>query len=188
MVCGGKCLQAGAENSHPKMVSPEKSCVSPKNTPYTPLHLMQDFSCEPLLLYPSETPHTKLRHYQSLTSPLSLQKKVFEKKLHFLHLTKKMPIKPELFRCRIGCRILFSLAVILHQQHRFCLISRVNRENGAFYTNSLRLLKKVSSVTFSKRQVMLPSFSRHGIAQASLFTLVLFLVVCLLIVFGMVFQ
>ena len=53
------------------------------------------------------------------TPPVFPQKKVSEKKLHFLCQAKKTLIKPNLFRCRIGCRILFSRGIILHQQHRF---------------------------------------------------------------------
>ena len=55
----------------------------------------------------------------SLKPCISSQKKVFENNLHFLHQAKKTPIKPGLFRCRIGCRIFLSLSIILHQQHRF---------------------------------------------------------------------
>ena len=57
-------------------------------------------------------------HFVVHTTPLS-SKKVFEKNLHFLHQAKKIPIKPSLFRCRIGCRIFLPLSIILHQQHRF---------------------------------------------------------------------
>ena len=41
----------------------------------------------------------------SLKPCISSQKKVFENNLHFLHQAKKIPIKPGIFRCRIGCRI-----------------------------------------------------------------------------------
>ena len=51
--------------------------------------------------------------------PYLFWKKVSGKNLHFLHHTMKMPIKPYIFRCRKGCRILLSLRVILHQQRRF---------------------------------------------------------------------
>ena len=119
MVCGGKCLQVGAENSHPKMVSPGKSCVSPKNTPITPcawckISLVNHCCCIRLKLPIPGSDINSHSHHPSL-----FKKKVFEKNLHFLHQTKKMPIKPELFRCRIGCRILLPLGVILHQQHYF---------------------------------------------------------------------
>ena len=65
-------------------------------------------------------------------SEASPPKKVSEKNLHFLHQTKKIPIKPELFWCRIGCRILLSLESYPTPPAPFCLISRVNREKQRF--------------------------------------------------------
>ena len=135
--------------------------VSPKKNSSQPLALdakclLWAFDAVAVWVSPEQTRiFSAVPHHPSLPP----QKKVSEKNLHFLHQAKKSPIKPELFRCRIGCRILLSLESYPTPPAPFCLISRVNRENSGLHTNLLAfdggcLLWAIGIKTLDSRAVL----------------------------------